>query len=132
MPCAPFISQPIPQESSHANFRHCTGTLHVFSHFLKFSYSRVDLQGCDNFCCTAVVPLYVYTCPFFFRSFSHIDGRRILGSILCALQRVLVSQSFPMQQRALARPKPPVSPSFPHLTPQPRALWSQQVCFQSL
>ena len=60
-----------------------------FFHFLKFYWSTVDLQGCDNFCCTTK-----YTCahPFSFRYFAHIDYHRISGRVFCAMQHVPVGQ----------------------------------------
>ena len=52
--------------------------------FFKFYWSVVDLQSCDNFCCTTVIQSCTYTHPFPFRFFFHIDYHRILGRVLCA------------------------------------------------
>ena len=37
----------------------------------------------------------MYTLPFSFKSFFHVGYHRILGSIFCATQQVLVDQSSP-------------------------------------
>ena len=51
--------------------------------------------------------IQLYTDPFFFRFFSHIDYPRTLGRVLCAIQQVPVGQSLCEH----ANPKPPVHPS---------------------
>ena len=54
-----------------------------FFHFLKSYWGIVDLQCCDNFCCSKkkMIQLYIYTHLFFFRFFSHTDYHRILGRV---------------------------------------------------
>ena len=84
---------------------------------LKFYWSRVDLQCCDNFYCTVMIQLYIYTHPFFFRFFSHVDYHRILGRVPCAVQQVPIGQPFHIPQYAYANPKTSVHPSPP--TPVP-------------
>ena len=44
--------------------------------------------------CNNVIQLRMYTHPFFFRFFSHIDYHRIMGGVPYAVQQVPVSQSF--------------------------------------
>ena len=52
----------------------------------KFIYwSIVNLQGCDNFCCTTQWPSHTYTHIHFSQFFSQIDYHRILGRVLCAI-----------------------------------------------
>lgn len=48
--------------------------------FKKFYWGLVDLQCCDN----KVIPLHMYTHPFLFRFFTHIDYRKILNRVRCA------------------------------------------------
>ena len=80
-----------------------------FLFLVKFYWSIVDLQCCDNFFCT---PKW-FSYPFPFRFFSHIDYHRLLDRALCAAQQVPVGQSFHRPQCAYANPKPPVNPSHP-------------------
>ena len=47
-----------------------------FFHFLKFYGGTVDLQCCDNFCCTTDSLIHT-TQLFLFRFFFHIDYHRI-------------------------------------------------------
>ena len=54
-------------------------------YFLKFYWSIVDLQCCDNFCSSTAWFSYTYTHPFFFKFFSHKDYHRILGRVPCAI-----------------------------------------------
>jgi len=86
--------------------------LGVIGFFFKFYWSVIDLQGWNNFCCTTVIQLYIYTYPFSFRFCSHID-HRILGRVLCALQQVPIGQSFHIPQCAYPSPKPLVHSSHP-------------------
>ena len=61
----------------------------------------------------SVIQIYI---SFIF--FSHLDYHRILGRVLCAIQQILVGQSFHVPQHAYAIPNPP-SPFLPspHMSP---------------
>ena len=76
---------------------------------LKFYWSIVDLQWCNNFCYTTKWRSHTYThiCLF-----SHINYHKILGRVLCAIQQVLIGQSFHKPQCTYASPKPLVPPSY--------------------
>ena len=67
---------------------------YCFFSLLKFYGRVIDLQGCNNFCCTTVIQLYIYTHPFFSRLFSHVDYCKILGRVPCAVQQVPIGQLF--------------------------------------
>ena len=103
-----FFFKQIPlQEPIHWNhFRS-----HLF--FFKFYWNTVDLQGCDHFCCTTkwLSYTFIYTHPFSFGFFSHIDYHRILSRVLCAIQQVPIGQSLHIPQWAYVNPKPWVHPS---------------------
>ena len=58
-----------------------------------------------------VIKLHMYTHPFSFRFFSHIDYHRILGRVLCAIEQVRTGQSVHIPQCAYVSPKPLVLPS---------------------
>ena len=51
-----------------------------------------------------VIQLYVYIYSFFFRFFSLIGNYRILSSVPCAIQLVLVSYLFYIQQCVYVHP----------------------------
>ena len=85
--------------------------IHFYFLIFKFYTSIVDLQGCDNFCCTTVGQPYTDTYPFSYRFFAHIDDRRIWGGVLCATPQVPLGQSFRVPQCTHASPKPLVHPS---------------------
>ena len=75
-------------------------------HFLKFYWSMVDLQ-CDNFCWTKWFS-YIYTYPFFFRYFSHIDDHRVLGrGSLCCTGPVIPQTSVCICQSQTPSPSLP-------------------------
>ena len=58
--------------------------LFSFCFVFKLYWSIVYVQCCDNFCCTAVTQLYIYTHPLFFRLFSHYRSSQNIGwSCLC-------------------------------------------------
>ena len=61
-----------------------------------------------------LIQLCIYTHPFFFRFFSHIDNQRTQGRVLYAIQKFPIGQSFHMPQGEYASPKPPV-----HSSPRP-------------
>ena len=79
--------------------------------FLKFYWSIVDLQVCDNFCCTIKWFSYIRTHIHPFRFFPHIDCHGILGRVFCAVQQVPFGQSFHMLHCTYTNPKLPVHPS---------------------
>ena len=60
-----------------------------------------------------LIQLCIYTHPFFFRFFSHIDNQRTQGRVLSAIQKFPIGQSFHMPQGEYASPKPPVHSSPP-------------------
>ena len=53
-----------------------------------------------------MILLRMYTHPFSFRFFAHIDDHGILGRALCATQQVPTGQSFHVPQCAYAIPSP--------------------------
>ena len=53
----------------------------------------------------------MYTHPFSFRFFFHIDYHKILSRVLCDIQQVPTGQSFYETQCAYASPKPQSIPS---------------------
>ena len=75
--------------------------------------------------CNRVIQLYVYTCLFSFRFFSHIDYHRILGRVLCAIQQVPIDPLLYMPQCAYASPNPLV-----HLSPHPPVLFGKHKFFK--
>ena len=85
-----------------------------FFNFLKSYWNLVDLQGCDNFCCTRVIRLlwFIYAHLFFFRFFSHIDHHRVLDRVLCAIQQALHWPVIPCTSVYLCQSQTP-SPSLP-------------------
>ena len=93
------------------------GCFQVFSFSFKFYWMVVNLQGCDNFCCTTKWPRHTYTYIHLLWFFSHIDRHRILGRVLCAMQQVPISQSFHIPRCAYANPRPPVHLSHPPPVP---------------
>ena len=63
--------------------------------------------------------LYIYIYPLFFfflRFFSHICHYRLLSRVPCAIQQVLISYLFYIQQCVYVNPNLPIYPS-PHLSP---------------
>ena len=78
----------------------------IFLHFIKFYWSIVNLQCCDDFC---------HTTKHFilFQILSHICYHGILGRVPCAIPQVPTGQSFHIPQCAYAKPKFPTPPSPP-------------------
>ena len=66
-----------------------------------------------------VIQLYMYTHPFSFRFFSHIDDHRIFGRVPCAIQQVPTGQSFHIPQCAYSIPSPHSICHAPTHTPVP-------------
>ena len=67
--------------------------------FLNFYWSIVDLQCCVSFRGTAKVnQLYIYIYPLFFRFSSQVGHYRVLSRVPCAIQQVLISYIFYIQQ----------------------------------
>ena len=54
--------------------------------------------------------LYIYVYPLFFRFFSHIGHHRILSRVPCAIQQVLISCLFYIQQCVYVTPSLPIHP----------------------
>ena len=83
-----------------------------FPHFFKFNWSIVDLQGCDNFCCTT--KWFSYTCTHI-RSLSDSFPTQIITEYWVEFpvlyNRSPFGHSFHIPQYAYAHPKPPVHPS---------------------
>ena len=82
--------------------------IYLFFSLLKFYWSIVNLQYCDNFCCTTIIHRHTFT---LFRFFYHIDYPMILGRVPHAIQQVPIGQSFHIPQCAYTSPKPPDYPS---------------------
>ena len=61
--------------------------IHLFLYFklIFFYWSRVALQCCASFRCTAVSQLHIHIYPLFFRFFSHIGHYRVLSRVPCAI-----------------------------------------------
>ena len=74
-----------------------------------------------------VIHLYMYTHPFSFRFFPHIDYHRISGRILCARQQVPTGQSFHRPQCAYVSSDPQCFPPSPHLSPLVTLRFSKSV-----
>ena len=90
---------------------------HFLFLFLSFivvllTYKVVIISGVNK-----VIQSCIYRYPFSFRFFSLIDYHRILGRVLCAIQHVLIGQSFHIPQCAYTNPKPTAHPSLFHLYP---------------
>ena len=58
--------------------------------------------------------LYIYIFPFFSRFFSHLGYYRILSIFPCAIQQVLISYLFHIQQCVHVNPNLLIYPSPPH------------------
>ena len=103
---------------SYGWLQHCTekdsdvgSRLYLFSFFkVLLKYSWLTLLWSFRLYNKAI-QLYMYTYPFSFRFFSHIDYHRILGRVPCVIRRVSIGQSFHIPQCAYANPQPPVHPS---------------------
>ena len=57
-----------------------------------------------------VIQLYMYTYLFFFRFFSHIGHYRVLSSVPCAIQQVLIRYLFYIEQCVYINSKLPIYP----------------------
>ena len=54
--------------------------------------------------------LYIYVYPLFFRFFSHVGNYRALSRVPCAIQQVLISCLFYIQQCVYVTPSLPIHP----------------------
>ena len=88
----------------------------LFIFFFNFYWSIVDLQCCVSFCCTAsesVIHVHIYI-HYFFRFFFHIGHYRVLSRVPCAIQQVVISYLFYIQQCVYVNPSLPINPSPPY------------------
>ena len=87
---------------------------HFLFFFKNFYWSIVDLQRlCQFLLYSKVNQLYIYIYPLFFRFFSHIGHQTVLSRVPCAMQQVLISYLFYIQQCVYVNPNLPIYPSLP-------------------
>ena len=91
-----------------------------------FYWSIVDLQCCVSFRCTAKWISYTYTyIHSFYRLFSRIDHYRVLSRVPCAIQQVLISYLFYIQQCLYVTPNLLIYPS-----PRPFSFGNHKFVFE--
>ena len=80
--------------------------------FFKLIFIIVDLQCCIIFLLyNRVNLLYIHIYPLFFRFYSHIGHYRVLSRVPCAVQQILISYLFYIQQCVYVSPNLPIYPS---------------------
>ena len=68
---------------------------------------------CQCLLYSRVNQLYIYVYPLFFRFPSHLGHHRALSIVPCAIQQVLISYLFCIQQHICIIPNLPIHPTLP-------------------